>query len=269
MKFSSFLLFNHCKWSRYKPMVCPPSTGAPVSLDNSHSMQESDQFPFSPLTLYPRPNQKFSGQRKSTWESIPGWPDKFEILKILAQLIFPGTPEKKTQYENLDLGKWQRVESSLSPQSCPSLCDPMDCSPLGSSVHGIPQARILEWVAMPSCRASSQPRDQTRISCVSYVTDKFFYCWATGEAQSVEYTALLMMIPCAIKTRLALHAAPKKHSLPVLSKTRVASKFISKLSWGEESASVNNLAPFSNRAEGQGSKLGYPSPRATFGQVLT
>ena len=52
-----------------------------------------------------------------------------------------------------------------SPQSCPTLCDPMDCSPPGSSVHGILQARILEWVAMPSSRGSSWPRDQTGVSC--------------------------------------------------------------------------------------------------------
>ena len=44
-------------------------------------------------------------------------------------------------------------------QSCPTLCDPMDCSMPGSSVHGILWARILEWVAMPSFRGSSQPRD--------------------------------------------------------------------------------------------------------------
>ena len=43
-----------------------------------------------------------------------------------------------------------------SLQSCPTLCDPMDCSLLGSSVHGILQARILRWVAMPSSRGSSQ-----------------------------------------------------------------------------------------------------------------
>ena len=51
-----------------------------------------------------------------------------------------------------------------SLQSCPILCDPRDCSPPGSSVHGILQARILEWVAMPSSRGSSQPRDQTHVS---------------------------------------------------------------------------------------------------------
>ena len=50
-----------------------------------------------------------------------------------------------------------------------SLCDPMDCSPPGSSVHGIPQARILEWVAMPSCRGSSLLRDRTWLSYVSCI----------------------------------------------------------------------------------------------------
>ena len=44
-----------------------------------------------------------------------------------------------------------------SPQLCPTLCDPMDCSPPGSSVHGILQTRTLKWAAMPSCRGSSQP----------------------------------------------------------------------------------------------------------------
>ena len=55
-----------------------------------------------------------------------------------------------------------------SLQSCPTLCDPMDCSPPGFSVHGILQARILEWVAMPYSRASSQPGHCTSIS-VSYI----------------------------------------------------------------------------------------------------
>ena len=46
-------------------------------------------------------------------------------------------------------------------QSCPTLCDPVDCSPLGSSVHGISQTRILEWGAFSFSRGSSQTRDQT------------------------------------------------------------------------------------------------------------
>ena len=64
-------------------------------------------------------------------------------------------------------------------QSCPTLCDPMDCSPPGSSIHGILQARILEWVAGPFSRGSSQPRDWTQ---VSHIAGRFFTIWATREA---------------------------------------------------------------------------------------
>ena len=60
-----------------------------------------------------------------------------------------------------------KVKESEGVQSCPTLCDPIECSPPGSSVHGIFQVRMLEPVAMPSSRGSSQPMDQTHISCVS------------------------------------------------------------------------------------------------------
>ena len=60
-------------------------------------------------------------------------------------------------------------------QSCPTLCDTM-----GYTVHGILQARILEWLPFPFSRGSSQPRDQTQ---VSHITGGFFTSWATREAQ--------------------------------------------------------------------------------------
>ena len=60
-------------------------------------------------------------------------------------------------------------------QLCPTLCDPVDCSPPASSVHGIFPARILEWVAMSSSRGSSQPRDQTCISQVSCFSRQVLY----------------------------------------------------------------------------------------------
>ena len=73
-----------------------------------------------------------------------------------------------------------------SLQSCPTLCDPMDCSLPGSSVHGILLARIVEWVTMPSYRGSSSSRDQTPVSCVSCIAGRFFTHWATLEAQSLD-----------------------------------------------------------------------------------
>ena len=51
----------------------------------------------------------------------------------------------------------------LVPKWCLTLCDPMDCSPLSFSVHGISQAKILEWVAISSSRGSSRPTDRTRV----------------------------------------------------------------------------------------------------------
>ena len=64
-------------------------------------------------------------------------------------------------------------------QSCPTLCDPMDGSLPGSAVHGIFQARILEWAAISFSRGSSQSRDRTRVSCIA---DRCFTVWATREA---------------------------------------------------------------------------------------
>ena len=76
----------------------------------------------------------------------------------------------------------------LVAQSCLILCDPMDyCSLPGSSVHGILQARILEWVAVHSSRGSCEPRDRTQVSCIA---GRFFTVWATREApfhQLAEY----------------------------------------------------------------------------------
>ena len=64
-----------------------------------------------------------------------------------------------------------------SLQSCPTLCNTMDCSPPGSSVHGILQSRIMGWVAISSSRGSSQPRDWT---CLLRCR-RIFYCWGIRE----------------------------------------------------------------------------------------
>ena len=73
-------------------------------------------------------------------------------------------------------------ESEVS-QSCPTLWAPVDCSPPGSSVHGIFQARTLEWVAISFSRGSSWPRDRTQ---VSHIAGRRFNLWATREALKVQ-----------------------------------------------------------------------------------
>ena len=78
--------------------------------------------------------------------------------------------------------EWVSEWVSEVAQSCLTLCDPIDCGPPGSSVHGILQARILEWVAISFSRKSSRPREQTQVSRIS---DRRLNLWATREAHSM------------------------------------------------------------------------------------
>ena len=71
-------------------------------------------------------------------------------------------------------------------QSCPTFCNPMDCSVPGSSIHGIFQARILEWVAISFSRRSLRPRDWIQISCI---IGRRFTIWTTREVQKCIRTA--------------------------------------------------------------------------------
>ena len=73
----------------------------------------------------------------------------------------------------------QPVLYVLVAQLCPTLWDPKDCSPPGFSVHGILQARLLEWIAIPFSRGSSWPRNWTLVSCIA---GRFFTTWATGNS---------------------------------------------------------------------------------------
>ena len=75
-------------------------------------------------------------------------------------------------------------------QSCPTLCDPMDCSLPGSSLHGILQAIVLECVAISFSRGSSWPRDRTCISSISCIDMLFVYHWATWEGLFEDVVAI-------------------------------------------------------------------------------
>ena len=78
-------------------------------------------------------------------------------------------------------------------QSCPILCDPMDCSLTGSSVHGILQVRILEWVSTPSSRGFSWPRDWACVLCGSCIVGIFFTAEPPGKPVSLLYNSALLM----------------------------------------------------------------------------
>ena len=87
-------------------------------------------------------------------------------------------------------------------QLCLILCDPIDCSPPGSSVHGILQATILEWVVVSFSRVSSPPRDQTPVSCIA---GRFFTIWTTRETYIYKYTFSYIYIYSATYIYIQLH----------------------------------------------------------------
>ena len=97
-------------------------------------------------------------------------------------------------------------------QSCPTLCNPEDCSPPASSVHGILQARILEWVAMPPSRGSSWPRGQTHITHISYIGRGFFttsVIWVPMQWELTRIKYLPSSFPSTPDSYLSFHTMPK------------------------------------------------------------
>ena len=102
-------------------------------------------------------------------ENLPYWGS-------LSPLLFP---MGKALELMSSMGFWSRKVKVLVAQSCLTLWDPMDCSPPGSSVHGILQTRILEWAVIYFSRGSSRPRDQTQVSCIA---GRCFTLCATREA---------------------------------------------------------------------------------------
>ena len=139
---------------------------------------------------------------KTAWQFLKVWKHKFNVCPsnstskgieniyphknlyvdvIAAWLIIPRSWEQsKCLSVDEQINKIRCVcVCLLVAQSCPTLCDPMNCSSPGTSVHGILQARTLELVAIPFSRGSSQPRDRTQVSCIA---GRFFTVLATREA---------------------------------------------------------------------------------------
>ena len=127
----------------------------------------------------------WEGRQKSSWMEKP-----WRVRKGATETVWGGggkTCESMQTdcWAGLGISWWAipqntlhvKCESEVS-RLCPTLCDPMDCSPPGFSIHEIFQARILEWVAISFSRGSSWPRDQNRSSCLA---GRCFTVWATRE----------------------------------------------------------------------------------------
>ena len=117
----------------------------------------------------------------------------------LTWILYAGTPQSSILNNLFSISTFSVCVCVCArvSQSCPTLCDPMDCSPPHSSIQGILQARILEWVAIPFSKGSSQPRDRTWVSCIA---GRFFTVWAPREAhtsntafQKVSYPGLYLI----------------------------------------------------------------------------
>ena len=83
---------------------------------------------------------------------------------------------------------------SLAHPVMSDFCDFLDCSPPGSSVHGIPQTKILGWVAIFFSRGSSQLRDQTCVSCISCIAGRFFTSELSGQHNQCVFTVMLVSV---------------------------------------------------------------------------
>ena len=113
-------------------------------------------------------------------DDLPSLPNdvRQEILKmhVPGQItLLARAAETGTQFEV----KWSEVA-----QSCLTLCESVECSSPGSSIHGILQPRILEWVPISFSRGSSRPRDRTQVSCIA---GRRFNLWATREAPGTQF----------------------------------------------------------------------------------
>ena len=129
-------------------------------------------------------------------------------------------------------------------QSCPTVWDSMDCSPPGSSIHGLCQARGLEWVAISFCRGASGPSGQTRVSCI---VDRCFNVWATL------WSLIIKQLKGDTQDGLSLVTQMGK-SLPVMREMRF-DPWVGKIPWRRKWQPTPVLLP--GKAHGWRSLAGY------------
>ena len=126
-----------------------------------------------------------------------------EFRKMVTMTLYV-RQQKRHRCKEQFFGLW-RLSGSEVTQSCPTLCNPMDCSLPGSSLHGILQARVLEWVAISFSRGSSQLRDWTQ---VSLIPGRCFNLWAAREVLLLPLSHLSHVRLCATPSTAAYQAPP-------------------------------------------------------------
>ena len=136
-------------------------------------------------SLLHAPVSKDFPKEKSFPFSLPTQSLYSSLLHYCRNILTILSPPKFTKHSAL-VRIYQKCEHAQSVHSCPALHDPKDCSPPGSSVHRF--SRQLEWVAMPSSKISSQPRNQTLFSSIA---DRFFTTEPLGKPQKCKsYTKI-------------------------------------------------------------------------------
>ena len=141
----------------------------------------------TPWSATRQPSLSITNSRSSLkFMSIKSMMPFSRLILCRPPLLLPPIPPSISVFssESALRMRWPESWSVSVTQSCPPLCDPMDCSPPGSSVHGILQARILEWVAIPFSRGSSWTRDWT---WVSFIAGRFFTICATITFRSLPF----------------------------------------------------------------------------------
>ena len=125
----------------------------------------------------------FSKRHWPVFSRVPShscWGAYFDVSETYAPHSTPTLGIQSEVQERTGHSQADSDHNSEVAQLCPTRCNPMDCSPPGSSLHGILQARVLEWVAISFSRGSSRLRDRTRISCAA---GRRFNLWVTSLTQ--------------------------------------------------------------------------------------
>ena len=143
-------------------------------------------------------------------------------LTCLLRNLYAGQEATELNMDNWLIQNWES-ESEVA-QSCPTLCDQMNCSLPGSSGHGIFQARVLEWVAISFFRGSSWPRNQTQVSCIA---GRRFSIWATRETPELgkEYVKAIYCHPACL-----IYMQSTSREMPGWMKHKLESRLLGEIS---------------------------------------